>query len=400
MFACIIIKMRVVGFAEITRKEFFSVKRRSKGEGTIRKRIDGRWEGRYIDSSGTSKYIYGHCKKEVREKLTEITYIQDKNIFDRVGGDVPLSIWFEHYIKIKQYQVKERSLYQINLAFHNHIEPVIGNKLLYKINTNDIIKVIDRLNSKKLNPTTIKNIVTHMKAMFNYALQEGSIPTNPTIAMHIEREQKSSRSDLSDEVINLILETVKSRDEKFHLMLCTLLYTGIRVGELCALKWNDIGDDYQSIRIDESLTDRRFESTTKTESSVRIIPIPEQLSREYRKWFIKMNSLYNKKNLIDEYVFLNKMQRPYTSTTVSKKLKYIKELIKEKYEIDLSYVTPHYFRHTFATIGLQNGVDIKDMQEMLGHADCKTLLKTYVHTNTSRKRASMNVIENSIKYRI
>ena len=378
------------------------MKRRSKGEGTIRKRSDGRWEGRYIDSSGTEKYIYGHCKKEVREKLTEITYIKDKNIFDRVGGDVPLSIWFEHYIKIKQYQVKERSLYQINLAFHNHIEPVIGNKLLYKINTNDIIKVLDKLNAKKLSPATKKNIVTHMRTMFNYALQEGSIPSNPTIAIHIERVQKPSRFDLSDEAIDLILRTAKEHSQKTYLMLCTLLYTGIRVGELCALRWNDIRDDFHSIRIDESLTDRRFESTPKSESSVRVIPMNEQLSIEYKKWFSKSVETYkyDKSTVGDAYVFLNKFQRPYTSVTVDKNIKYLRELASERYNVDLTYVTPHYFRHTFATKGLQIGVDIKDMQEMLGHSDCEMLLKIYAHTNIQRKQKSVKAIEESINYHI
>lgn len=100
----------------------------------------------------------------------------------------------------------------------------------------------------------------------------------------------------------------------------------------------------------------------------------------------------------NEYVFLNKRGRPYNSSTFDKRFKFLKELITDKTGIDITYVTPHYFRHTFATKGLQNGVDIKDMQELMGHANAKTLLQVYSHTNTQRKIKSMEKINNSISY--
>ena len=96
------------------------MKRRNKGEGTIRKRSDKRWEGRYTDSLGNTQYIYGKTKESVREKLLELTYIRNFTPMNEISGDVPLSIWYEHYLDIKRFQVKERSLNQIRL----HIETI------------------------------------------------------------------------------------------------------------------------------------------------------------------------------------------------------------------------------------------------------------------------------------
>ena len=77
---------------------------------------------------------------------------------------------------------------------------------------------------------------------------------------------------------------------------------------------------------------------------------------------------------IDDYVFRNKRKNPYTSDMIGKRLRFLKTQIKKKYGVDLMYVTQYYFRHTFATRGINNGVPIKDMQELLGYANARMLM--------------------------
>ncbi|MCC8161248.1 MAG: site-specific integrase [Oscillospiraceae bacterium] len=367
------------------------MKRRTKGEGTIRKRSDGRWEGRYIDSSGRTRYIYDTNKSKIREKLTEMSYIKDITIFNKVGGDVPLNIWFEHYIEIKEYQIKKRSVSQIKMAFHNHIEPdhiepVIGKKILFDITMNDIISVIKSLERKKLNPCTINNITTHMRAMFNFAYAEGSIARNPMLTLkRLEKESNNKRRPLTRTEISLLLTSAEKYDKSFHLILCILLYTGIRIGELCGLRWNDISEDFSSMQINESITDKVYENTTKSKTSVRQIPLNGFLKQALKE---RYESLPDEKRKPNDWIFLNRFGTSYTSTTLNKRLKYLKTHMREEEHINIDPdITMHYFRHTFTCAGLENGVSIKAMQELLGHANTRTLLEVYAHTNhKSRNR--------------
>lgn len=89
-------------------------------------------------------------------------------------------------------------------------------------------------------------------------------------------------------------------------MICTMLYTGIRPGELCAIRWNDFNNDFSCLKIDESLTDEKFENTTKTESGERIIPLMTFLQREYAELY-----QYKKPSSIEDYVFINRRGRPF-----------------------------------------------------------------------------------------
>lgn len=79
----------------------FIMSRRSKGEGTIRKRSDGRWKGSYVNCLGETKSVYGQSKADVKRKLQEITYTNDSNVFREIRGNIELDIWFEHYIDLK-----------------------------------------------------------------------------------------------------------------------------------------------------------------------------------------------------------------------------------------------------------------------------------------------------------
>lgn len=262
-----------------------SVKRREKGTGSIRKRTDGSWEGRYLDSIGKRKSVYGSSKTEVKEKLEKLTYVQNLTQFDDVGGDVQLSLWFDHYIEIKMYQVKQQSIDQIKSAFYNHIEPIIGKRRLCDINTNDIVRTISSIKNKGLSKTSVLNIMAHMRAMFNFAWQEGVVPKSPMFAIKNEYTRKTTRRALNPEEVKLIFTFIRNRDYQFYIMLCTMLLTGVRPGELCGIKWDSFNDDFTSITITESITNKVYDKETKTEYSIREVPLAEFLSNEFKKQY-------------------------------------------------------------------------------------------------------------------
>lgn len=364
--------------------------RRTKGEGTIRKRNDGRWEGRYINCIGETKYLYGQSKTDVKRKLQEIVYSSDSKIFRDIKGDIKLDIWFEHYIEMKKRMIKERSLNQIKLAYNTHIRPILGDLIICQISPNDIINLINILERKDLTQTSIDNILKHARAMFRFAAEEGVITKSPFLYVKKERNKTRTRRNLTEIEIQHLLEVSKSLDYTMYLMICTMLYTGIRAGELCAIRWNDFDDKFNSLRIDESLTDTMFETTTKTESSERVIPLISFLKNEY-------DELYQfKKPDLNDYVFINRCGRPYKTNNIDKKFRYLRKCVKEIYpDDDISEITPHCLRHTFTTTGLNSGISIKNMQSLLGHANTRTLLDTYMHIGYEDKKAAINLIEKS-----
>ena len=362
-------------------------RRRTKGEGTIRKRSDGRWEGRYVNCIGETKSVYGQSKSDVKRRLQEITY-NDSKIFRDVRGDIELDIWFEHYIKIKKRMIKARSANQIELVYRTHISPVLGKTLVCLITPNDVVNLITILEHKDLSTTYIESILRHARAMFRFAVEEGVIAKTPFLYVKKERHAKKNRRNLTITEVMHLLEVTKSMDYTMYLMICTMLFTGIRPGELCAIRWNDFDSDFSSLRIDESLTDAVFETSTKTETSIRTIPLISFLQQEYTQ-------LYRyKKPEIGSYVFINRCGRPYKTNNVDKKFRYIRKCISEIYpDDDFTDITPHCLRHTFATAGVNAGVPIKSMQALLGHANTKTLLDTYMHIGQEDKRISINMIE-------
>mgnify|MGYP000763494693 FL=1 len=174
-------------------------------------------------------------------------------------------------------------------------------------------------------------------------------------------------------------------------MLCTLFFTGIRVGELCGLKWNDFNEDFSSIRIDESLSNKKFENTTKTRYSMRVVPLTEFLKYEYIEFY-----RYKNQPNINEYVYLNRRGTPFETQHIDSTFRYLKSCVSQYYpDDDFSDITPHCLRHTFATQGLKTGVSIKEIQELLGHASATTTLQIYTHVDYIEKQHSISLIESN-----
>ena len=216
--------------------------RRIKGDGTVRKRSDGRWEGRFTDSTGKTRYIYRYSKTEVHEELKKLGYIQSVSVFDNIGGDVDFDTWFEHYCEMKALSIKERSLNQIKCAYKKHIQPIVGRKIICNIIQNDILAVVKIVKSKGLSDCGVNNIITHFRGMIRFAVQEGVIQKNPSVPIKTSTKPKKPRRNLTPSEVNCILEEAETQEYKIYLMLYTLVTTGMRVSELCGLKWSDFSE--------------------------------------------------------------------------------------------------------------------------------------------------------------
>lgn len=220
---------------------------------------------------------------------------------------------------------------------------------------------MNSLDTKDISETYKVTVLRHTKAMFKFATEEGVIKKSPFLYVKInDTGSTKCRRILTNTEIEHLFTIARTTDYQFYLMLCTLFFTGIRVGELCGLKWNDFNEDFSSIRIDESLTNKKFENTTKTRYSMRVVLLTEFLKYEYIEFY-----RYKNQPNINEYVYLNRRGTPFETQHIDSKFRYLKTCVSQYYpDDDFSDITPHCLRHTFATQGLKAGVSIKEIQVM------------------------------------
>ncbi len=350
----------------------------------IYKRKDGRWEARYVKEitvSGKKKYgsVYANSYKEVKAKQQEFILQTDKTVCSSMN--LTINILIAEWLSSIKNQVKPNTYQKYVSICKNHIANEIGSVLVRFISNYTIINFTNKLKKKNLSNKSINDILIVLGLTLKYAELEYKI-TTPKIR-YFREEKKDIRVLTIQE--QLKLTTYLSTDVdiyKFGVILT--LYTGIRIGELCALQWEDITDD--SIRINKTMARIKTDNgktkinigSPKSYSSIRLIPTPQYLLpliKQFRK---------------TGYVLSND-KLDYTEPRLMQ-IKF-ENMIKES---GLDKANFHSLRHTFATRCVEAGVDVKTLSEILGHSDVKTTLNRYVHSSFELKQKSMKQFELSL----
>ena len=257
--------------------------RRLKGDGSIRKRADGRWEARWTVGyePDTRKQIvrtvYGRTLSEVQEKLTQ-TKITAKHIdWNRAGlytVDDWVRLWFETYSK---HSVKESTALSYWGIIRHHIIPGIGKIKLYKLTTLEIQRFYNREQKTGLSSSTVRHIHTILQQTLDQAVKERLILTNPSKDCRLPKIENQDMRVLTAEQVGAYLREAERRGVLpiFYLELTT----GLRQGELLALLWTDLDVEKSQLSVSKSLSYLRGEfkvTTPKTKYSVRTITLPRQ----------------------------------------------------------------------------------------------------------------------------
>ena len=373
-------------------------KKRANGEGSIRKRKDGRWEGRYTAGHDpeTGKPIYknvlGKTQAEVKEKLTQ-AMAENKNLdLTKVGQYTIgqwMDVWYENYAKIK---VRPSSHQTYKGYIENHIKPNIGDIPLEKLTTLDLQKFykkllsngrVDRLEAKGqpkgLSPKTIRNIHQILSSALKLAQEQKLILTNPAEGCALPRVEHREMKTLPVEQLQSFLREAKDSGvfELYYLELAT----GLRRGELLGLKWEDIDLEHGNLRVRRQIAridGRVVEAPLKTKNAYRTLPLAEDT--------ISILEEQKKKVRSSPWVFPSATGGPISPDSV---LHMLHRVLKRA---GLPRVRFHDLRHTFATLALQNGVDIKTVSGMLGHFSAGFTLDTYAHVTTSAQKAAANTM--------
>lgn len=375
-----------------------------KGE-NIYKRKDGRWEGRYIKGHNDTKktiygYVYAYSYKEVKEKLntakSNIPFEKTTNINkSNENYDYWLSIWLES----KKAFIKQSTFIRYKNIIENHIKPHLGRLMINEIDTACIQNfIISKSISGKidgsggLSPKTLCDILLIIKETFIYV--GDLIPISNRIdykKIVIKKATREMRvlSPSEEKQLNGVL--LKQTDRyKMGVLIC--LYTGIRIGELCALKWKNISLPEQTIKIESTLQRLQIEgienecktkiiiSEPKTFSSLRTIPIPQFL----------LPIIENFQNTPESFVLSGSEQIIVEPRTMQNHFKKYLEIG------GINDANFHSLRHTFATRCVESEFDLKALSEILGHSSVKITLDKYVHTTMKQKKNNMQKIKLAI----
>ena len=367
-------------------------KRRANGEGNLSKRKDGRWEGRYTAGRDpeTGRAIYknvlGKTQAEAKAKLKQA--IEEAKGLDaaKVGRYTVgqwMEVWFEHYAKVK---VRPSSHQTYRGHINNHIKPNIGKIPLEKLTSLELQKLykrlletdrVDRLESrhqaKGLSPKTVRNIHQIISSAMSLAKEQKLIVANPAEGCALPRLEHREMKTLPVEQLQSFLREAKESGvyELYYLELAT----GLRRGELLGLKWEDIDLERGDLRVRRQIArinGEVVEAPLKTKNAYRTLPLAEDT----------VSILLEQKEKVggSPWVFPSPTGGPISPDSV---LHMLHRVLKRA---GLPKVRFHDLRHTFATLALQNGVDVKTVSGMLGHFSAGFTLDTYAHVTTASQR--------------
>ena len=372
-------------------------KKRANGEGNIRKRKDGRWEGRYtvghdpVTGKQVFKNVLGKTQAEVKTKLKKAIGDSGKLDFSKTGKYTVgqwMDLWFENYAKLK---VRPSSHQTYEGYIKNHIKPNIGGIPVEKITSLDLQKFykklltegrVTRAESKKqpkgLSAKTVRNINQVISSAMDMAVEQKIILSNPTRACALPKVEQKEMHTLPAEQLSAFLREAKESGvyELYYLDLAT----GLRRGELLGLKWCDIDLKKGIIHVHRQVA--------RVNGEVREVPL--KTKNAYRSIAISKEAVEMLKEMErqkrSEYVFPSPTGGPISPDSVRHMLH---RVLKRAGLPELRF---HDLRHTFATLALQNGVDIKTVSGMLGHYSAGFTLDIYAHVTTAAQKEAANTM--------
>lgn len=376
-------------------------KKRANGEGNIRKRKDGRWEGRYTAGYDPKtgkrliKNVLGKTQAEVKEKLKRA--LEETNGLDvsRAADEYTvaswLRTWYELYAKPN---VRTATANRYKLIIEQYTVPRIGNIKLKKLTTQHLQKLYKELlesgrihvgkgQDNGLSTTTVHSVHLMLHCALERAVKERLISRNPCEDCIVPKPRKLDMKILTPEHMKAYLEAADRRGllPMFYLELVS----GLRKGELVALRWDDVDIRQRTISVSKQYVrnpDGSLELTRpKTENSVRLVSIPQTA--------VDLLIQEHDKHPDSPYLFpsplTGEMYHPDSVVNLHKKI---------LQDAGLEHLRFHDLRHTFATTALQNGVDVKTVSAMLGHFDAGFTLRTYTHATRQKQDEAAQTMGN------
>ena len=321
---------------------------------------------------GSRKYIRAKTQEELDEKVLAARILMKSGV--DIGSDETFGhfaqTWYDIY---KKPYLRENSLNAIQYVLNQHILPYLGGCRLRDITPMQIQAVMARL-SDKSNSLQSKALI-HLRSIFKAAEENGLVAKSPVSGMLKAGGKKTpEKIALTPQESQTLLERVENRRAKTFLL--TALHTGMRRGEIVALKWEDIDFENKVIHVRRNAVMGRYETTIsdelKTKASKRDVPLSEELEA----WLSA-----RKRNTHSQYVISMQNHKPLTKSSYKSMWKLIER------ELPDTHVTAHILRHTYVTRLFEAVLDIKEIQYLAGHSTVDMTLRVYTHYDRLNREA-------------
>ena len=374
--------------------------RRPNGDGTVRKRkSDGRWEGRITigkkkDGTCIIKTVTAKTQKALMARLNELKFrYAGANLVEKCQMTVGewLIDWLDNY---KKHMIRPTTYRGYKNYIETHMIPYIGKKPITNLRTSDIQRMYNRLKEGgratehpedgfALSNSMVRSVHMLLHEALDGAVKERIIPSNPTRGTVIPKTDYKEKTILHETEVERLLEIAKGHVGWYDFFYLECM-TGLRKGEICALKWSDYDEVNRKLSVRKSATymdGKVLIGETKTERSRRKIILPKSVARMLSE---------RKKNATSEWIFpsVNDLNKPMNPQTAYNKLK---SLLREAALPDIRF---HDLRHTFATHAASSGVDPKTLSAILGHTDASFTLDTYTHVTTDMQKNASKIVNN------
>ena len=373
------------------------MKKRKSGEGTLRLRKDGRWEGRIVvdyDTEGLpiTKNVLAKTESECNQKLNELKDKLDIATRNKVKSSMPfgewMDFWYQYYCKIGL-KITTQEGYESRI--YKHIIPKLGDIPLNKLTQNDLqkfytdlkengrLRYVDTL-GKGLSNRLVRSCHANCRTALQRAVDDGLIKTNPAIGCILPPKKAREMQVLSKEELKRFF--IQAKYDGYYEIFIMALATGMRRGEDMALKWKDLNFETGQLNIGRQITrvkGKLIITEPKTKDSIRSIILPRNILNILKEY---------KKTVDSEWMFPSPRVEgmPRDPSAVYHKMQVVLE------RAECKKVRFHDLRHTFATISVGNGMDIKTLSTILGHISSKTTIDIYLHSTDEMKKNAADKI--------
>ena len=377
-------------------------RKRPDGDGLVRKRKDGHWEGRIVighkeDGTPIYKSVFAKTQKELMPKLHgAIDCYRDADLSEQ--GNMTLSEWIEKWLtSYAEPTLRESTVRGYRSDVRHHIKPALGNKMLRSITQRDVQKFYNALgrktykasdgNERRLADATVRGVHMLLHEIMEAAVRSRLIVMNPTDGTVIPKLNRPPMKILNEEQLDKFMKAIRA-EPLWYDFFYTEITTGLRRGEICGLKWCDLDETNGTLKICRSIHSAPGGAlevgNPKTEKGTRTILLPPSTLHVLKE---------RRKMALTEWIFPSLLE-PEKPTAPSAAYHRLKVILKAAGLPDIRF---HDLRHTFATHAMRSGVDAKTLSSILGHTNASFTLDTYTHVTTDMQKNASVIVGDFMK---
>ena len=341
--------------------------------------------------TGKRKVFYGKKKSDVKEKIER--FLETADLTDEKVASDSVEHFFMSWLEGLKNSIKPKSYDAKEYIIKNFIIPELRDIQVGQIEPKDIQAIINNATEKGYSYSVISKIYININQRFNLAVERRELPYSPVVGINLPKQNERLKSDIrwfsENELKSILIEAEKTYSNgrliyKHGYAVRLLAYTGLRAGELLALKWSDVSFIDKKITVNKNIVTvidrekgsgitRVVQNTPKTTSGNRVIPLSKNAE-------FALKEIKNRQPEGLDYIIATDSNRPVEIRNLARMF----TKIQKKAGIS-NPGTLHSLRHTFATRLLEVGEDIKVVSKLLGHADISITYNTYIHVAEEQK---------------